>query len=267
MKKIVLINLFIFISSLSSAQTRIISLKPNITEILFALDLGAQIVGVTEYCHYPEAAQKLPKVSDYIHLNVEKAISLKPQILIGSKENSSQKEIQFMQVQGFQVELYPFNNLTETYQSILAIGAKFNKSKEAQALVQQMQYQAGQLQQRHAAVQTGMIVVGYQPLMVAGGGTLISEMFQFLNIENIFFDSKIPYPRISEESLLKLNPDVIINLSMGSDQNDFLELSKKYPMLKAVKNKKLYSFNMDLFHASPRMIQGLQLAYKTIYKN
>ncbi len=255
----------LFSPTFVQAQTRIISLKPNITEILFALDLGAQIVGVTEYCLYPEAAQKLPKVSDYIHLNVEKAISLQPQLLMGSKENSSQKEIQFMQAQGFKVELYPFSNLQETYQSILAIGKKFNKDKEAQMLVQQLQQEGAQLQQRHAFTKKGMIIVGYQPLIIAGGSTIISEMFQFLNIENIFADSKIPYPRISEESLLKLDPDIIINLSMGSDQNDFLELSKKYPTLKAVQHQQLYSFNMDLFHASPRMIQGLQLAYKKIY--
>ncbi|KAB2838066.1 ABC transporter substrate-binding protein [bacterium] len=85
------------------AYSRIVSLKPNLTEILFELGLGAQVVGVTQWCRRPEAAQSLPKVADYLKAFPEPILRLKPDLVIGTKENGSEKEIRFLLERGVPV--------------------------------------------------------------------------------------------------------------------------------------------------------------------
>src|SRR5437868_2923689 len=124
--------------ALAQTYSRILSLKPNITEILFFLGVGDRVVSDTTYCTRPEAAKKLPKVADYIQVFPEVALSLQPDLILGSTENSSQKEVYFLIDRGKTVKLFPFSTLAETMQSIEAIGTLVGKSEEAKKIVREM---------------------------------------------------------------------------------------------------------------------------------
>jgi ABC-type hemin transport system substrate-binding protein len=86
----------IFLPLQAIAYSRIISLKPNITEIVFALGAGNQLVGVTRFCQRPPEAAKLPRVADYVSIDVEKTLAQRPDLILASMENASRKEVEFL---------------------------------------------------------------------------------------------------------------------------------------------------------------------------
>jgi len=94
-----------------AAPSRIVSLKPNITDIVYVLGLGDKLVGITKYCEVPKGASRPEIIGDYTQAYVEKIVELSPEIVLGSKENSSRRSIESLRRMGVRVELFPFTTL------------------------------------------------------------------------------------------------------------------------------------------------------------
>jgi|GEM_PF-677029 len=261
--------LSLLLSFSSQAQTpnysRIISLKPNITEILFALGAGDRVVGVTTWCTRPEAAKKLPKVADYIQVFPEAALELRPDLIIGSTENSSQKEVYFLMDRGKTVKLFPFSTISETMQSIEAIGALVGKSNEAEKLTSEMRTQLKQLQNLSSALSKKRVlfVVGYQPLIVAGSSNFFDEAGGYVGADNVAHESRMKYPTYTTELMIQAQPEVIVDLAMGSENSESkrserLEWWSQFASVPAVKNHQIYFFDIEKMRAVPTLPAALR---------
>lgn len=240
----------------AEAEERLVSLKPNITDILFDLGLGDQLVGVTSYCHPPASAQKLDRISDYVHVDVERVMALRPTLVLGSEENSSKKEINFLQQRGLKVALFPFRTLAETHDSILKIASLLGRTDQGRALLSEMDHSLKELGQNGHGLRA-LIVVGTHPLVVAGGNNILSDLLELLGAKNGARDSRLRYPVYSLEQLVAANVDVIVDLSMGTEgaQRDG-SLYRRFPSITAVKNNRIYFLDMDHFPASPKIVVG-----------
>lgn len=261
-----LLVVLIFLSpfpSLASPQTepRIISLKPNITEILFTLGLGDQIVGVTTYCDSPPQAQKIDKVGDYVHVDVEKIMTLKPTLVIGSEENSLKKGIEFLKNQGISVYLLPFGRLEESLESMVRLAEILGVREKGELLVSQLKEQLAVLQRSShpASSLKTLMVVGRRPLVVVGGKNMFDDLATLLHINNVARNSRLRYPSYSIDQLIAAEPEVILDLSMGSEESDETESRRWYQQFKsipAVAKGQIYFLNISDFRASPRLIEG-----------
>lgn len=267
-----LLVFFILIPSGSTlAYSRIISLKPNITEILFALGVGPEVVGVTTYCDRPKKVKKIPKVADYIRVDPEATLRLKPDLIIGSKENSSEKEIDFLRARGIMVELFPFSTIEETLSSINAIGKLLGRGRQAQILTERMQAELAALRRENAGKMRSRVlfVVGYQPLVVAGSDNFLDEASSYLAAVNVAHNSKLKYPVFSTEQAIRAAPEVIIDLSMGSEGTpdqwkERMNWWKQFASIPAVKTHRIRHFEIVNLRAAPDLPQALKDLAKLI---
>lgn len=247
---------------------RIVSLKPNITEILFSLGAGPRVVGVTTWCNYPDAAKALPKVGDYLRAFPEQVIAVMPNLIIGSQENSAKEPTLQLERMGFKTELLAFTTLEDTYRSIREIGKLTGTEKAADRLANDLQNQITQIHlsagKNHRAPRV-LAVVGHRPLIVIGPQTFLGQMLTQVGAQNIIRAGSLPYPQLNTENLLALDPDVIIDLTMGTEQHDEADpFWQRYPSLRAVQQGRVLAMSMDEFRAGPRLGLGLQKLYEAI---
>lgn len=254
-----------------SASPRIVSLKPNVTEILFSLGLGEQVVGVTNYCDFPEGAKAKAKVGSFLEPNVEAIIALKPTLVLGENSGSREPVVQLQRL-GLNVHMLKFEKLEDLYGSIAKIGELTQRQIEADALVKTLR--AGLQTKRHflRAIPT-LVVVGKEPLMAVGNGNFIGEMLGQLGAENIAADGVSAFPRFSEEALIARKPEVVIDVSMGSED---VRLRKKrgdsfwqrFRSVPAIKNKKVYYLNPDVvLRPGPRLVEGFREIERAVHGN
>lgn len=259
-----LISFFILLFALPSySQERLISLKPNMTEILDALVLSDQLVGVTTYCDYPPSVLKLPKVADYVHVDVEKVLSLQPTMVLGSQENSLKKEVDFLEKQRIKVYLFKFDRLEAIFESIQKISVFFKKEDDGKEVVKKMRLQ---LQTMADSIDSSsqpkvLMVVGRRPLVVVGGNNLLDDLLSLLKVRNVAGGSKIRYPTYSTELLIVSQADIIIDISMGTEKEnreDILKWYQQFSSIPAVQNKRIHFLDISHLRPSPRIVIGTE---------
>ncbi|MDX1387524.1 MAG: helical backbone metal receptor, partial [bacterium] len=244
---------------------RIISLKPNITEIVFALGAGDKLVGVTNFCKRPAKARSLPKVADYIKADPEKILRLQPDLILASKENSSQKEIHFLEARGIPVELLSFQRLADLKISIQKMGALLERVPQAQALVENFEKELASLKplgKNHTRLKA-LLVVGYEPLVVVGGNNFIDESITHLGISNVAGQSRMSYPTYSTEQLIRSAPEIIIDLPMGTENTPdkakkHLQWWNRFPSIPAVRDGRIFTFPVEEMAMVPTLPEALK---------
>lgn len=246
-----------------AVPSRIVSLKPNITEILFALGVGDHVVGVTKYCDYPEEAKKLPKIADYTRPFVEPIIALKPDLVIGSREESSRKSIEELQKLGIKTEILPFTTLDETMSSILKISEVVDRRAEGETIVEKMNARLSETKKKWEGVSEVPVlaVVGRRPLIVFGQNTYMDEILKVVGAKNVVSAGAVKYPRWSAENVIVANPDVILDFSMGSetsDPQDVLNSWRELTAVDAVSKNRVYPVDISEFRQSPRIMDGIE---------
>jgi iron complex transport system substrate-binding protein len=205
---------------------RIVSTSPSITEILFALGLGERVVGVSSFCRFPAQAARLPKVGPLIRPDTELIAALRPDlVLIHQGPHSVPTQLAGLGIPAVLVER---GSLAEVYASIRTIGVAAGVRDRADRLVADVQRQLESI--RAAAerrpVRKVLIVVGRQPgtladLIAVGRRSYLSDLLTFAGGVNVLGDPALPeYPRISMETIIRLQPDVIVDAGDMGDTDE-----------------------------------------------
>ncbi len=246
----------------ATAPQRVVSLKPSITDVVYALGLGDRLIGVTRYCFAPDGMRKPEVVADYTRPYSERIVALSPDIVLGSMENSSRRSIESLEQTGIRVELFPFTTLADTMQSIRKIAAVLGEPARGEALARDIQAKLDALKARWSgsAPLRAVVVWGTRPLVVAGPGAYMDELLASVGAENAVRATKIKYPRIGLEELIAIDPDVIVDLSMGSEAAKSAQGDRPWnnaSTLKAVREGKVIAMDAGMFRAGPRLVEGL----------
>ncbi|WP_022851018.1 helical backbone metal receptor [Limisalsivibrio acetivorans] len=200
----VLLTIFL-IASFSYAEQRIISLAPNITEILYALGAGEKVAGVTEFCNYPlEAAQK-PSVGGYSRPSLEKVLSLNPDYVLGMREGYTKALKEKLDSLGIKNRFFKADNLGEILNMIDEIAGitGTDHSDVIQPILKTFRSKPEETVQ-------GLYLVSTDPVFAVGAGSFINDTMSCAGIRNLLEASGAKYPKTSLESIYRLNPDVII---------------------------------------------------------
>lgn len=268
----ILFNSIFFISLINSSfafssdhitkesHFKIISLKPNITEILFELGLRNQIVGVTQYCDYPKEAKSLPKVADFISVQIEQILAIQPTHIFGSKQNSNKKQIEFLISQNQNVILHDYYRLKAVENSILEIGEKTYTTQSALRIIDQMTSGFQTLNQKLTKKPRLLLVIQTQPLIVVGNENVIDDALLRVGLNNVARKFNQRYPQISPEHLIELSPEIIVDLDMGGKMSDTdkLHYYQRYSSISAVKKKNIFFLEASDFRPSPRILNGMK---------
>jgi iron complex transport system substrate-binding protein len=240
---------------------RVISLAPNLTEIVFAVGAGDRLVGRTSYCDYPAEAKSIPEVSDTLHPNLERIIALKPQVVLVS--TASQLEVFTQQLKGQNIAFVVTDphDLEGVFRSIEQIGEIVGHMDQASQLVQKLRDRTNAVQQ--AVKYKPLVKVFYQasgePLYTAGRDAYVTDLIRRAGGASVTADVPGAWPKFSNESALAARPEAIIlptGGSMGAANANVAEALRQSP---AMLQGRVYKINDDhLSRPGPRLVDGLE---------
>jgi iron complex transport system substrate-binding protein len=247
--------------SIPAKVDRVISLAPNLTEIVFAVGAGDRLVGRTSYCDYPPEAKAIPEVSDTLHPNLERIIALKPQVVLVS--TASQLEVFTQQLKGQNIAAFVTDphDLEGVFRSIEQIGEIVGKKDQASLLVQKLRERTNAVEQ--AVKDKQPVKVFYQasgePLYTAGHDSYVTDLMRRAGAVSVTADVPGAWPKFSNESALAARPEAIIlpsGGSMGAANSNVAEALRKSP---AVLQGRVFKINDDhLARPGPRLVDGLE---------
>jgi iron complex transport system substrate-binding protein len=240
---------------------RIVSLAPNLTEIVYAVGAGDRLVGDTEYCDYPAEAKKVAKIGDTMHPSVERIIALKPQIVLVS--TASQLEAFTKQLDQQQIAVYVTNpqSLDDIFRSIQTLGDSFSEHNRAATLVADLRKRADAVEA--ATKQTKPVKVFYQlsgePLYTIGRESYLTDLVRRAGGISATADVPGAFPRYSDEAALTAKPEAIILPTGGSMGTANATVASPLKNSPAVLSNRIYKINDDhLSRPGPRLIEGLE---------
>jgi iron complex transport system substrate-binding protein len=245
---------------------RIVSLAPSMTEILYALGLGDNIVGVTTFCDYPEEAKKKPKIGGMSNPSLEAVVSLKPDIVVLTTDGNPEEFEERLVSLKIKTFVFQARRLSELPQGIRELGRALGIKERADKLAQEIEDGIGKerkssLSSRPSSIKRRVLfIVWPEPLIVAGPGTVIDDAITLLGHENIAATAMTNYPKYSLEEVIRQAPDVLfIGKSMGNDMRPVSQgLLKRLSTVPAVKNGKVFFVSDKLFRLGPRVVRGIE---------
>jgi len=241
----------LFLNGEENPPQRIISSAPNFTEMLFALGLENRVKGVTDFCTYPPAALEKEKIGGFLNPNLEKIISLNPDLVVVPKTKSTL--LQKLQNLRIPILELPNETITDALDSLVTIAKAAGVPSRGIELRKKMQTELEQIKKKYSRqkpVRT-LVVVGRSPnslkdMYAASPGTFVSELLTIAGGENILSQGTALYPKISKESLIALNPDAIIDTTLAGQEitTPTLKLAREswnvLSAINAVKTKRIY---------------------------
>ena len=254
--------------SLPARVNRVISLAPNLTEIVFAVGAGDRLVGRTSFCDYPAEAKAVAEVGDTLHPSLERIIALRPQVVLISTASQLEIFTQQLQNQNIAVFVTDPHDLDGVFRTIEHVGEIVGQKQQAQNVVQK-------LRERAKAVDDAVkgkppVRVFYQvsgePLYTIGRDSFITDLMRRAGGVSVTADVPGAWPKYSNESALAARPDAIIlptGGSMGAANSSVTDALRQSP---AVLSGRVYMINDDhLARPGPRSLDGLEAMARALH--
>jgi iron complex transport system substrate-binding protein len=228
---------------------RIISLAPNVTEMIYDLGLEKYLVGNTMYCNYPEEAKKVEKVGDMLSYNFERILQLKPDlifIVVEGNTKDTYDKFKSLGLKLFVANPCNYAGIKKTYSDISKI---FGVEDKAGTKIASWDSTVTAIKKSCKSFnKSAMYLVELHSLILAGKKSFIHEYMEFCGLNNIAGDSQLNYPIFNREEILTRNPDYIIYPDDG--RASFEEIKSRFPewkQLSAIKNRRVIFVNRDLY--------------------
>lgn len=245
---------------------RIISIAPSNTEILFALGLEKQVVGVTKFCSYPAAAKKKTQIGD-LKTSTERVISLKPDLVL-AHGFLNDDAVRALEKHKITVAAFDPKTLDEVMRDIKTIGLITNREKQASKIVAGMSSTVSLIKKKSAGIKTKpkvLVAVQGSPLWAAGPKTFVDEMICLAGGANLASDAKPGFNQFSTEAAVWRKPDVII-YTTSSDGKVFS--TGLWAGTNAVKKKRVHAIDPDLLvRPGPRLTDGLKAVARLVHSD
>jgi iron complex transport system substrate-binding protein len=246
---------------------RIVSLAPNLTEILFELGLCEKVVAVSNDSDYPAEAAKKNKVGTFWQPNTEAIIAAKPDLVVTLWFEQQKSVAEALRRLGYSVLILKIESIEELLAAIKDIGTATGTQDRADQLIEDITNRLNDLQSKVASTEKVKVLWSIQaePLRVAGRNTFLNELIELAGGENAIGSTIQQYPPLGGEQLLSCEAQIIIQSAMSTadiqaQQQSAKKFWSRWPMLPAVKNERIYVVNPNTtLRLGPRLCEGLEL--------
>jgi iron complex transport system substrate-binding protein len=255
---------------IAAEPQRIISLAPSITEILYALNLGDRVAGVTEFCNYPPEAAEKPKVGGYSDVSIEKVTQLQPDLILVSRI-LMQQVLPELEKLGFSVIVIDAHDFPGVLESILLVGKATGREKEAEALTAQMQARADAIAKAVAGRSRPRIYWELDPtLWTAGPGSFVQDLIERAGGENIAADAERAWVQLSAETIIAKDPEVIFLADHPyGETKDSVAARAGWDKISAVVSGRIVELTAEqgdiVSRPGPRVIDALELIARALH--
>ena len=249
---------------------RIVSLAPSNTEVLFALGLGDLLVGVTEYCNFPPAAQEIQKVAGYSSISAEQVLAVKPDLVVAARGNQLEG-LETLRRMGIPVFALDVQSVDQLLSATQRLGRLTGRESAAAALRQEWQARVDRVQTAVDSLAPRPRVMWGSwggPVYTAGKGSMVDDVFRLSGGDNVGRAAPGRWPQVGLETIVSWAPEVIITTLMSGDEAPAetmpeeiarLRTTEGWKTLPAVRNGRVHYLEPDLLmRAGPRMIDAIE---------
>jgi iron complex transport system substrate-binding protein len=249
---------------------KIVSLAPNITEILFSLGLDQEIIGVSIHCNFPEKANSKVRVGSYISLDFEKIVFLQPDLIIATGAGNTRDMVDRLERLGFPTYVIFPKNFEGVLVSVGHLGKLVDREKEGVEIIEGMKKRRQRVMEMIQGLPKPRVFlqIGEAPVVTVGKNSFADDLIRLAGGENVAGNEKEMYPRLGMEEILKRSPEVILVSSMnpGGNYQKVLREWSRWKTIPAVKNGRIHLIDSDLIdRPSPRIIMGLEEVAKILH--
>lgn len=244
--------------ALPIAPQRIVSLAPHLTELLFAVGAGDQVVGVDSASDFPQKARALPRIGDFSRINFERILALKPDLVVAWAGGNRAADLHGLKQLGVPVLLTRATALDDVARLLRLVGEASGHAEAGRERARDVEQGLAALRASVARRQTPVAVfyqVWDRPLMTIGGTHWITDALDLCGARNIFSELRGLSPVVSREAVLQRAPSLIVS---GSDLPDLRRGWRSFTQVPAVRNQAFVQVDADLLHrATPRLVDGV----------
>ena len=249
---------------------RVVTLAPNLTELVYAVGAGATLVGTVDTSNHPPQAQAVPRVGDYQRLDVERILTLKPDLVLAWLSGNTSRELQQLEAAGLRMFYLEPRKLADLPRALRRMGSLLGRAEQAEREASGLEHELAALRTSHAgaAPVTVFFQVWSDPVMSLNDQHLVGEVIRLCGGRNVFGSLPQLVPQLSAESVLAADPEVMISASDSSVpgahwQRDpghrAFDAWRRFPKLTAVRRGWLYSIPGDhISRQGPRIIEGVR---------
>ncbi len=251
---------------LEQPATTLISLSPHLAELVYAAGLGERLLATVEYSEYPEAARSLPRIGDAFRLDLERIITLAPDLVVAWHSGNPAAGIERLRSLGLKVWSLEITRPQQIADTLMQLGQAAGQAESAASAARQVEQQIEALRQRYAGLEpvSYFYQVAGKPLFTINGQHLISTGFELCGGVNVFADQPALAPQISRESVIVANPQAMLAPVLPG-QEDPLTHWLQWHDLQAVQNDALFLLDADkISRATPRILEALQTGCKLL---
>ena len=253
--KILILFLILLLSvNLFADYSRIVSLAPSATESLYELGTDKELIANTVYCS--DGKYEKEKIGTVTEPNIEKIVSLKPDLIVAVKEGNYKSVVDKMRRLKLNVYVMEtYSNFEDICSNFQKLADYLGKSEEAKNIIEDVKKEISQLSGKQENKNKLKIFweVGANPIFTVGNKSFVNEYNKYIDGINIFEDISMRYPNVNVESVIEKNPDVIMLVNMGDVSDTEIVKWNKYKNITAVKNNRIYLLEADdIFTPTPK---------------
>jgi iron complex transport system substrate-binding protein len=239
---------------------RVICLMPPVTDTVFALGGGDDVVGISDYTKYPAAALKKPSVGDLINPSIETILSLHPDLVIGMQPKGPMEVTDQLERAGIPIFLVSPHGIAGIFHSIESIGMALNRTPQADALVHSLQERVDAVKARTKDLPAPRVFmpIWYDPITTIGKNAFITEIIDAAGGRSVTDDLPAEWPQISMEVVLERAPDALLLVRGGKTTLKVLEDRPGWSSMAAIKAHRAYYVDDRINLASPVAIDALE---------
>jgi iron complex transport system substrate-binding protein len=253
-----------------AAVKRIVSLAPNLTEIVFALGEGDRLAGDTDYCDYPAEATKKPRVGGPVNPNLEQVVALAPDVVLATKAINRRETVEALARIGVPVYATDPHTVDGMIDSIEHIGKVLHAEKAAAPLADELRGRLSSLERHMAGSQPRRVlfVVWTDPLISVGSGTFIADALRRAGARSVV-DTTAEWPRVNLEEIVRLQPEFLVfpDTHGGDAQHDVDALRARpgWRDLDALRRGKILIISDAINRPAPRMLDAVEQLARALH--
>jgi iron complex transport system substrate-binding protein len=246
---------------LDQPASRIVSLAPHLTELLYAAGAGSRLVGAVEFSDFPAAARALPQVGSDARIDLEAVLALRPELVVAWPNAGSLRAVERLAQLGLPVFRSEPRELDDVARTLQRLGRLAGNETQAERAAAAFRARAAALEKRYGGQRK--VRVFYQiwdrPLLTVNGDHIISKVIGLCGGENVFAALPLLVPEVDREAVLRANPEAIVASGSNDAQPQWLEMWRQFPGLAAAARGQLYAIPADLIQRqTPRILDGAE---------
>jgi ABC-type Fe3+-hydroxamate transport system substrate-binding protein len=228
-----------------SAASRIVSLNPTTTEILFAIGAGSKLVARTKWDSWPDSAKLVPEVGDALRPNVEAVLAKKPDLVLLYASNDNRTASQQLRAAGVPTIAMRVDSIAEFERATLLLGKLAGLEDRAKSVVDSVRRTLDRV--RQATASRPKVTVFYhtweKPIITIGAHSFLNELLEIAGGENVYGDVLAVSPIVTMEDIVARNPSVIL---VGPPVDSRMLASRAWQVVPAVKNKRVFAYDTNV---------------------